>query len=223
MYLSKVSLQRSIETAKVFLELDSTGPYASHQLLWTLFTGEEARGFLFREELNSQGLPEFYILSKTPAEGDKALFNVQTKTFLPQICAGQRLSFKLRVNPTICITDKGKSKRHDVIMHAKHQAKEAKITDKDALNILTTQAAHRWIADEHRLAGWGVSLDVLPEIERYTQHRSLKGNKSKISFSSVDFQGVLTVIDPGLFLNQLQKGFGRSKALGCGLMLIRPI
>jgi hypothetical protein len=34
---------------------------------------------------------------------------------------------------------------------------------------------------------------------------------------------VLTVVDADLFKVKLLRGFGRSKAFGCGLMLVRPV
>ncbi len=37
----------------------------------------------------------------------------------------------------------------------------------------------------------------------------------------LDYEGVLTVEDPVLFLSALTVGFGRARAFGCGLMLVR--
>jgi CRISPR system Cascade subunit CasE len=79
------------------------------------------------------------------------------------------------------------------------------------------------VATQARLSTWGVTLDALPDIERYTQHSSQKKGGHTIRFSSVDFQGMLTVADPQTFSHQYRLGFGRAKAMGCGLMLIRPI
>ena len=42
-----------------------------------------------------------------------------------------------------------------------------------------------------------------------------------IRFSVLDFTGVLEVRDPAAFLAAIARGFGRAKAFGCGLMLIR--
>jgi CRISPR system Cascade subunit CasE len=39
----------------------------------------------------------------------------------------------------------------------------------------------------------------------------------------LDLSGALTVTDPTLFLEKLSGGFGRAKAFGLGLMLIRRI
>lgn len=54
-------------------------------------------------------------------------------------------------------------------------------------------------------------------------HRSLPRGKGRpIRFSVLDFEGVLEVSNPALFVAALARGFGRAKAFGCGLMLIRP-
>lgn len=49
-----------------------------------------------------------------------------------------------------------------------------------------------------------------------------KTPRQLIQFSSVDYTGMLTVTDPGLFLQRLSQGYGKSRAFGCGLMLIKP-
>jgi CRISPR system Cascade subunit CasE len=42
-----------------------------------------------------------------------------------------------------------------------------------------------------------------------------------VAFTTFDLEGEIVVDDPAKFLAQLPKGFGRAKAFGCGLMLIR--
>ncbi|KMO17993.1 type I-E CRISPR-associated protein Cas6/Cse3/CasE [Methylobacterium platani] len=42
-----------------------------------------------------------------------------------------------------------------------------------------------------------------------------------VAFTTFDLEGEIVVEDPAKFLAQLPKGFGRAKAFGCGLMLIR--
>lgn len=224
MYLSKISIVPSAHSAGELARLSRNGVYASHQLLWNLFTEDEKRTFLYREEQSlGSGRPLFYVLSQSKPDLNVPLFNIQSKEFSPKLKAGQRLGFKLRVNPTVCLTDEaGKRRRHDVLMHAKYQAKR---TGKASAEIsgLMDQAALNWISDEKRLSAWGVTLDVFPEIERYTQHSSQKKRGHAIRFSSVDFQGMLRVSDPQTFCRQYGQGFGRAKSMGCGLMLIRPV
>ncbi|TVL29255.1 type I-E CRISPR-associated protein Cas6/Cse3/CasE [Shewanella xiamenensis] len=222
MFLSKVQLQPSLQAGAELVKLSQNGVYAAHQLLWQLFPDEQEREFLYREEQDDFGQPQFFVLSKiqpviTP------LFSIQSKAFNPKLVAGNRLAFKLRVNPTICVTSKeGKSQRHDVLMHAKRQHKQSIANGVDLKSIMD-QAAIQWFADEKRLEQWGVELDSLPIIVAYNQHQSKKRSGQKVQFSSVDYEGMLTVKDPEIFLQQYQKGFGRAKALGCGLMLIRRV
>lgn len=224
MYLSKISIIPSAHSAAEIARLSINGAYASHQLLWNLFTEDEKRKFLYREEQSTRsGRPLFYALSQSKPDLNFPLFDIQTKQFAPKLSKGQRLGFKLRANPTVCLTDEaGKRIRHDVLMHAKYQAKKAGKVSSE-ISSLMDQAALSWISDEKRLSAWGVTLDALPDIERYTQHSSQKKGGHTIRFSSVDFQGMLTVTDPQTFCRQYALGFGRAKAMGCGLMLIRPI
>lgn len=223
MYLSKISLQPSAQAAAELAKLAANGAYSAHQLLWQLFTDESHRSFLFREEMTTSGRPEFYVLSETKPLTLESIFVVQTKKFIPALQTGQRLAYKLRVNPTVCVTDKnGKSKRHDVLMHAKKQFKTERKTSTD-LTFIMEQAAQQWLANEKRLTAWGIQLDTLPEVGRYIQHKSKKKTDCEVQFSSVDFEGLLTITDPKKFLQQYKQGFGRAKALGCGLMLIRPV
>jgi CRISPR system Cascade subunit CasE len=222
MFLSKVTLQSSTHSAIELSKLGANGPYASHQLLWKLFTNEDERNFLFREEFGQSGLPLFFVLSKSQPQNDHTLFSVQTKRFEPKLFIGQRLTYKLRVNPTVCLTDDaGKSKRHDVLMHAKYHLAKDERQNKQNLKTIMDAAAQAWISDPKRLQKWGVQLDMLPEIESYSQHQSQKKLGNPIRFSSVDFAGILTIKEPNIFIGQLSNGFGRAKSLGCGLMLVK--
>lgn len=224
MFLSKVILATSTQSAIELAKLAQNGVYASHQLLWRLFPDEDQRNFLYREEQGVNGRPVFFVLSNKQPELIDTLFEINSKPFHPQLNVGTRLAFKLRVNPTICITNQeGKSRRHDVMMHAKKKAKDTNINNPDELKVLMQQAALNWINDETRLEQWGVSLDCSPDIESYEQHSSQKRNAQPIKFSSANFQGLLTLTDPDLFMKKYKEGFGRAKSFGCGLMLIRKV
>lgn len=79
----------------------------------------------------------------------------------------------------------------------------------------------------------GFQIDHEPlNISAYQQHRFSKtkdagdGNTQKgnmISYSSVDFQGVITVDRPEPFYNILFSGLGRAKGFGCGMFMVRRI
>ena len=224
MYLSKVEVNTGAEAAQAFLNITENGPYGAHQLLWQLFSTESERSFLYRQEIKADGGTEYFVLSEVPPQKISNVFSVQTKLFAPLLKERQRLAFKLRANATVCKNNEdGKSKRHDVLMDAKRRLNLLGKTCPKTIQAGMNEAAYNWLSNERRLRSWGIELDNLPEIERYTLHRSQKKSGHHIQFSSVDFQGVLTVMNPDVFLHQYHKGFGRSKALGCGLMLIRAI
>lgn len=165
-------------------------------------------------------MPEFYVLSKTEPQANLPIFSSVTKVFEPKLDKGQRLSFKLRVNPTVCVKGEGgKQRRHDVMMQAKYSVKN-ELLDAQKLKMHMEQAAIGWLSNEKRLDEWGITLDCQPAIDGYTQHKVQK-KRHQIQFSSVDYQGMLTVKDPLKFINQYAKGFGRAKGMGCGLMMIK--
>jgi CRISPR system Cascade subunit CasE len=57
------------------------------------------------------------------------------------------------------------------------------------------------------------------EIPRDATARNAK--QLPIRFSVLDLEGELEVADPAIFLAAIAAGFGRARAFGCGLMLIR--
>lgn len=224
MYLSKINMFDSLRGREELVRLGRNGSYAAHQLLWKLFSEADEREFLFREDQGVDGLPEFYVLSRQVPDAITQLFKIQTKKFQPKIASGDRLAYTLRVNPTVCVkNESGQRLRHDVLMHAKRQAKEGGINNSLVLREKMNQSAQAWFADERRLNRWGIQLDMLPDVECYTQHQVTNGKGRKIHFSSVDLQGILTVTEPQDFISTLFCGIGKAKAFGCGLMLIRRV
>ena len=146
----------------------------------------------------------------------KIIFKVETKPFNPAVEIGTQLKFDVRVNPTI--TTKQTGRRHDVLMHAKKQATQDGVSP-DKIQSHMYAAANAWFTDPRRLSEWGFELPAAPQADRYTQHRNI--GKRNIQFSSIDFTGVLRVTEPARFLEKLGHGFGKAKAFGCGLMLLR--
>ncbi|EOU2794865.1 type I-E CRISPR-associated protein Cas6/Cse3/CasE [Escherichia coli] len=82
------------------------------------------------------------------------------------------------------------------------------------------QAALDWLAAQGERSGFTL-LDTSVDAYRQQQLR-WENSWQLIQFSSVDYTGMLTVTDPGLFLQRLSQGYGKSRAFGCGLMLIKP-
>jgi len=71
-----------------------------------------------------------------------------------------------------------------------------------------------------RASSRGFSVDTTSlSVDGYEQHRE----DGRLTFSTVDFTGILTVQDAGRFSQALFNGVGHAKAFGCGLLLIRPL
>ncbi|EHO4503924.1 type I-E CRISPR-associated protein Cas6/Cse3/CasE [Salmonella enterica] len=212
MYLSRITLHTAQLVPSQLLHLVERGEYVMHQWLWELFPGGKERQFLYRRE-ELQGAFRFFVLSQErPAES--AIFDVQCRPFAPELSVGQILRFTLRANPTICKA----GKRHDLLMEAKRQVK----TQPDSRDIWTyqQQAALEWLSRQGEQNGFSLRE---ASVDAYRQQQ-IRREKSRqmIQFSSVDYAGVLVVNNPVLFLQRLVQGYGKSRAFGCGMILIKP-
>jgi len=171
-----------------------------------------------------RGLPLFYVLSDTEPTPVPGLLDCESKPFEPRLHTGQRLAFRLRANPVVARREEGRrrSRRHDVLMDAKRQAREEGVTDRLAVQARMDDAARDWLADEERAAGAGYRLLAAPQVSGYRQH-SYRRRGHEIRFSSVDYQGTVEVANPQRFRETLAQGIGRSRAFGCGMWMIRPV
>ncbi|QMA40903.1 type I-E CRISPR-associated protein Cas6/Cse3/CasE [Citrobacter freundii] len=212
MYLSRITLHTSELLPSQLLHLVERGEYVMHQWLWELFPGGKERQFLYRRE-ELQGAFRFFVLSQDQPVAS-AIFDVQTRPFAPALSAGQTLRFSLRANPTVC---KG-GKRHDLLMEAKRQLKAQ--GDSREIWLYQQQAALNWLTRQGEQNGFTLREG---SVEAYRQQQ-IRREKSRqlIQFSSVDYTGVLVVNVPALFLQRLEQGFGKSRAFGCGMMMIKP-
>lgn len=212
MYLSRITLHTSQLTPSRLLHLVERGEYVIHQWLWELFPGEQQRQYLYRRE-ELQGAFRFFVLSSVPPINN-GVFTLESRPFSPELTVGQNLHFSLRANPTVCKA----GKRHDLLMEAKIQSRQQ--GSKQDVWSCQQQAAQTWLAQQGAQNGFtlqSVSIDAY----RQQQVRGSK-NRHLIQFSSVDYSGSLVVTDPSLFFQRLIQGYGKSRAFGCGLMLIKP-
>lgn len=225
-YFSRVRLKReaSVSALAPLLLGKSGGGGQSrqpgHHLVWSLFADgtERKRDFLWRE----MRAGEFLILSTRHPEDRHGLFEIdEPKAFAPVLEPGDRLRFSLRANPVIRRRHPSdrRSVKHDVVM--------------DALRSHTKveRAAHRlaavqeqglaWLTRQGLKSGFDIrSADLV--VDGYDQHRiSRAGSVPPMLYSTLDFEGVVTVSDPAALVPAIAQGFGGAKAYGCGLMLIR--
>ncbi len=196
------------------------GPYAIHQLVWSLFADDpdRKRDFLFRE-LENKGLPSFLILSERQPLVLPG-WQIETKPFAPELAAGDRLGFSLRANPVVRRRDaQGKQSRHDVVMDAKRRGRETGTLAPRV--VLAHDAGRAWLLSRQENIGIQVDEATL-RVDGYQVRRFEKGAGSRrIHVATLDFTGTLTVCDPQTLLDQLRRGIGPSKSFGCGLLLLR--
>jgi CRISPR system Cascade subunit CasE len=222
LFLSRVSLRAdpSVSTLAPIL-FDSAGRHrseASRRLVWTLFADSEdrKRDFLWREDRTRR----LYILSARPPEDRHQIFNVETKRFEPTLTAGDRLVFSLRANATISRPrgDARAGKRDDVVMTVLRAI--PKNDRSEARKKIIRHEGLVWLRRQGITAGFDfdegdVSVDGYEPL-------TIRGNgRSSLRLSVIEFDGMLTVREPNLFISKVARGFGRGKAFGLGLMLLR--
>lgn len=220
MYLSRIRPASQTDQLRRLARIARGGQYRIHQALWHLFEREPdaKRDFLYRQEGQADKL-SFLVLSQRCPGDDEGLWEVQTKEYAPRLRTGQRLHFSIRVNPVIKRRDEeGRQQRHDLVMDLKKNDAGRDQTQAE----LVQQAARQWLAARAAPNGFELTESRLIG-ESYRQWRFIGKGKRRISFSSIDCSGLLTVADTEHFGKALTNGIGPEKAFGCGLLLIRPV
>jgi CRISPR system Cascade subunit CasE len=250
LFLSRVMLKRepSIDALVKTLLPDDRGErtHAAHRLVWSLFAGDETRkrDFLFREmepaKSISGGRTSFFVLSHGAPNAEHPLLEVESKPFAPALSKGDRLGFSLRANPVkqtgakaaTATTSAKAAIRRDVVMDALHRVERGRKRIEQR-PLLIQQAGYAWLADRASRSGFRLLAEppeeepddddsTLLRIDGYEQlHFPKLGKKGRISV--LEFDGVLEVTEPELFLSRVSSGIGRARAFGCGLLLIRRI
>ncbi|RMG34586.1 MAG: type I-E CRISPR-associated protein Cas6/Cse3/CasE [Gammaproteobacteria bacterium] len=201
-------------------------PFREHQMIWNLFenTPDQRRDFLYRREDQPGKPPFYYLLSARRPEARNDLLMVETKVFEPSLEAGDRLRFELRANAVITRKAGDNSKRRirrDIIEARvdQYKVRYPEPADRPPSSVIHQEAAEEWMQRQGEQHGFEVS-ELLVAHHRYHKVRK-PGDDNLRQFTSIDVFGSLTVTDAERFAEQLMKGFGRAKAFGCGLMLVR--
>ncbi|MEL6425864.1 MAG: type I-E CRISPR-associated protein Cas6/Cse3/CasE, partial [Pseudomonadota bacterium] len=223
LYLSRLNFVRdpSVAALGALLEPDAPGQRldAYHRLVWSAFADDSKadRRFLFRAE----GRGRFLVLSHVPPVGGPLFEPPEVKLFEPNLDPGDRLSFDLKVNATRTVktgkrTPSGTEHKvhRDIVMQALHGISDRRERRMD----LAQREGTAWLAGQGDKAGFDVDDAIVSDYSTV----SLPGrDMRRPRFGILDMAGTLTVNDPSLFVDRLARGFGRAKAFGCGLMLIR--
>jgi len=199
-------------------EGESARAATTHHLVWTLFgdTSDRERDFLWREHAPG----EFYLLSSRPPLDVHGLFELSPpKAFAPALVPGDRLSFQLRVNATV---SRGgapgvRGKPSDIVMDAIHGLPrgERAIGRAGALDAV----AGAWMTRKGSTSGFTVSTLGVTGYSVINMERSR--GAAKVRFGVLDLYGEIAIADAKAFVSSVSAGFGRAKAFGCGLMLMR--
>jgi CRISPR system Cascade subunit CasE len=186
--------------------------------MWALFADgpERKRDFLWREA--ESGV--FYTLSERPPVDSHCLFDVDPpKPFQPSFAAGDRLQFMLRANATVARGGaKGtRGKPCDVVMDAIFRLPTAERADRRRTAV--EESGRAWLVRQGERGGFTVDVREV----RVPSYQVLRVEHSgpQARLGVLDLEGVLTVTDPARFIERVRTGFGRAKAFGCGLMLLR--
>jgi CRISPR system Cascade subunit CasE len=244
LFLSRMSLRRepSIDALARQILPDDKGDraHAAHRLVWSAFAGDtgKKRDFLFREmepgRSGSTRNSSFLVLSPQRPNGEHPLLEIDTKLFAPELRKGDHLGFSLRANPTRQSGKKqggSKAIRRDVVWDALKDIPEK--DRKDSRPRLVMQEGFAWLNERAKLSGFRLLAGAPPDIEDpddddhallridgYEQWQFARiGKRGRIAV--LDFDGILEVVEPDLLLTKIAGGFGRARAFGCGLMLIR--
>ena len=205
---------------------DLADPYQLHSTLCRIFSppgGKCPEGevlWRMEPETDSAGLPLILVQSRTsrecsstglqdwPARVDPPV-DLMGRLRLSVLEPGRRFRFRLRANPTV--TREGKR-----------------------LGLLRLEEQEAWIARKGRQHGFSVPRLTsfhLPESSgeridvRVSQERMLSGRQhtgNRIRVYSVLYDGILTVTEPGRFVEALRTGIGHGKVMGLGLLSIAP-
>jgi len=234
--LSRARLRRDVPAAALWRELapddDDRRMQASHRLVWTLFAdaADRTRDFLWREADPGS----FYLLSSRAPDDRHNLFEIDPpKEFAPQLRAGDVLRFSLRANATVARKPEGdrgvrsRGKPSDVVMDALYRLPKGR-ERAEARRDAVSAAGHAWLAARGAKNGFRlVDSDekTATPMSCVTGYRVMRLNdrNERMNIGILDYDGTLLVEDPAQFLDAIGQGFGRAKAFGCGLMLIRRV
>lgn len=205
MYLTKLELNGRNR----LVQYELSNAHKLHQRIMQAFPDEqrdrprEDWNILFRQEPDSEVVlvqsdlePDW---SKLPSQylADRAeLPAVKFFTFgVDQVSVGKIFQFRLRANP---------SKRDN--------------QTKKAIGLWHAADQEAWLKRQGERCGFKLhGVDVIPSSNLF----GLKGDKSApIRISTALYQGILEVSEPDQFLNVVQRGIGRGKSYGCGLLSI---
>lgn len=228
MYFSRIRRPISNALTEGNLPIQAGNIYEEHKFIWGLFPfdKEAERDFLYRR-FDAEGFQQFFVVSQRKPLESLHAWEVAIKSYEPKIDIGTQLHFNLRVNPVVTKMPEGpgskKRKREDVYMDALAKSKTVPEAERSTNAEILQECAFQWLSERSEQNGFAVSQDSVI-VEGYQRFEiTTKKDNHKIQMGVIDYNGVLTVTDFGLFRRTLYQGLGKSKSFGCGLMMIKKV
>ena len=172
-------------------------------------------GFLFRIDPQASGRVVILVQSAIKPDWEYAFKNAfyllaaspEVKSFDPGFAKGQRLRFRLVVNPTRKIdTKSGPDGR-------RRNGKRVPIP---------IDQLYEWLAGRAKLAGFSLDKDSATIQAGYVYlNKTRDGDGQRLR--SARYDGILDITDPAKFNETLVRGIGTGKAFGFGLLSVAPV
>ena len=200
-----------------------------HRLIWSLFpVGGCRRDFLWRATQRT----EFLVLSRRRPRHNDLFESLQVKTFAPALEVGDRLRFTLRVNATkhrrTRRTEQGgspASHRTDIVTDALLTSRACRRHIDERRRVPNTErrateqaVATQWLARQGERSGFAVER---VDVESYGRRHLRRPGGQDATIGILNLTGIVRLTGVDEFTERLRHGFGRARAFGCGLMLIR--
>lgn len=183
--------------------------YDWHQAAWKAFPGRDGqpRDFLTRLDERADGFRLLIVSPESPTRPDWCPAECwQSKPIPPAYFTKRRYAFQLCANPTKKIT--------------KLKPDGSPTKNGKRVPLRTREELVAWMHRKGEHGGFvteEAALRTIPRGREYFQKSDQHG-----LHSAVEFQGVLTVIDPAKFHETFTRGLGSAKAFGFGLLVIAP-
>lgn len=202
--------------------------YALHTLLAAAFGEAAPKPFRYFDDARgllaytAHDAAKLHLAAQTAAPDVYAALGLEglaTRSFPTEWAAGRRLAFELRVRPVLR-TQVGRER--DVFL--------AEIDKRDAPGAKLSRAAvyAQWLADELARGEAAnverVQLEGFRLIASLRKGSAAEGKRTARRVAGPDamFSGELTVRNPAGFAALLERGVGRHRAFGFGMLLLRP-
>jgi CRISPR system Cascade subunit CasE len=185
--------------------------YDWHQRVWQAFGGRDgqARDFLIRVDRKEEAYRVLMLSRSVPTKPDWCPTDCfGTKEIPDGFFAHPRYRFSLLANPT-------KKLRVD-------NADGSRKKNGRRVPLVKREDLVAWLQRKAAAGGFTTDPDSLRTIPRGREYFHQAGAVHG-THAAIEFQGELTVADPGQFRAAVAAGIGSAKAFGFGLLVLAPI